>query len=672
MKDIKSKRNSGIVPDNILAFSLLGALIAGYFLALDYGMSWDIRYQIVMGKYNQAYISLENFLKPSPFVLFGHDKYYGPIHEIFIQTFSSFVQRTQLEASELQLYFWVNFSSFLLGVFFFYYLAKRYMRAWTALLASFLFFSQPLLFGHAFINSKDIPFMAFFIGSILLGLTMLERFEPSLANTMIGNNQFGRFAIREWKEDHSKRKGFAIKFAWVWGVGLAFVLLFWSLLSKWLGIIITQSMQAGDETFLGKLLLQFAENIDIFSLDAYAYKGVILFSRFMTNSFILGFLFIVGMVISVLPKTVKRFWAFVLKIYLLEFFSKEFIKDLFTFLLNPWVFLAGVLVGTTTSIRVLGPAAAGLVGIVFISRKNEKALAPLTAYLLFASIITYLTWPLLWSTGLSGIIQSIKVMTDFPWKGTVLFNGEFYAGSELPSTYLPTLLSIQLTEPVVIGFLIGIPFFLWLKKKENIRSSDFWLIIFWFFIPLIGVIFLPLTIYDNFRQFLFILPPIFIIVGIFLDRIFGKLRPKWLAPIVSIIILLPGIFSITSLHPYEYVYYNNFVGGVDGAFRQFEMDYWGTSVNEATSFINQNAPENAKILVSGPYQNVQYYARKDLEIFDIEKISNALFEDYDYAILLSRDNADLKYMPASPTLFQVRRDGAVYVVVRGITRKSNE
>ena len=652
----------------ILFFFLLVSLGTGYFFASDYGMSWDIRYQIVMGKYNQEYISFANFINPPPFDLMGHDKFYGPIHEIFIQSVISFFRKYQLEFEELRLYYWINFSSFLLGIFFFYKLTRRCMRAWVSLLSTFLLFFQPVLFGHAFINSKDIPFMVFFIGSIVLGLNMIDRIEPSLENTVITNNKIGYFAIQEWKDSNSKRKRFAIKFAWGWSIVLSFMVIFWPLLSKWLSKIISQSMQAGNETFLGKLFLRFAQNVDVFSLDAYIHKGIILFSRFTTRSFLLSFLLLAGLVISLLPRTINKFWNSVPKIYVFEVFSKRFIKEAAPFLLNKWVLLAGSFVGITSSIRILGPAAAGLLSIVFIWHKKEKALAPLAAYLLTGSIVTYLTWPLLWSTGVGGVIQVIRVMTDFPWKGTVLFNAEFYSGAELPLSYLPTLFAIQLTEPVVIGFIVGVPCLIWLKKKKTITSPNFWLLFFWFFAPLSGVMFLHPTIYDNFRQFFFILPPVFIVAGIGLNWLFEKINLKWLNIIIALVILLPGLFAIITLHPYEYVYYNSFVGGTGGAFRKFEMDYWGTSITEATHFINKNALPDAKIVVGGPYQNVQYYAREDLEIFDLDKIKDNSLDKYDYAILLTRDNVDLKYAKDYPAIFQVKRKGAVFVVVRELNR----
>jgi hypothetical protein len=68
-------------------------------------------------------------------------------------------------------------------------------------------------------------------------------------------------------------------------------------------------------------------------------------------------------------------------------------------------------------------------------------------------------------------------------------------------------------------------------------------------------------LYDNFRQIFFILPPIFLMAGVALEAIKNV---KWQAALI-VICLLPSAFGIVSLHPYEYMYYNSFVGGVSGA-----------------------------------------------------------------------------------------------------------
>ena len=49
------------------------------------------------------------------------------------------------------------------------------MKPYAALAAAALFSWQPMLWGHAFINPKDPPFLSFFLASICLGFEMVDR-----------------------------------------------------------------------------------------------------------------------------------------------------------------------------------------------------------------------------------------------------------------------------------------------------------------------------------------------------------------------------------------------------------------------------------------------------------------------------------------------------------------
>jgi hypothetical protein len=130
--------------------------------------------------------------------------------------------------------------------------------------------------------------------------------------------------------------------------------------------------------------------------------------------------------------------------------------------------------------------------------------------------------------------------------------------------------------------------------------------------------------------------------------------------LILAVMLLPGLYRDVSLHPYQYVYYNQLVSGVGGAFRRFEMDYWTTSYKEATEYLNANASAGARIGVWGADQIVKRYAREDLEIVDLGKADSPL----DLAVITTRHNKDLELFPDAPVVFQVGRDGAIYSVVK--------
>jgi hypothetical protein len=43
--------------------------------------------------------------------------------------------------------------------------------------------------------------------------------------------------------------------------------------------------------------------------------------------------------------------------------------------------------------------------------------------------------------------------------------------------------------------------------------------------------------------------------------------------------------TLVRLHPYEYLVYNSLVGGLDGASRRYDLDYWFGSMPEAINYL---------------------------------------------------------------------------------------
>ena len=78
--------------------------------------------------------------------------------------------------------------------------------------------------------------------------------------------------------------------------------------------------------------------------------------------------------------------------------------------------------------------------------------------------------------------------------------------------------------------------------------------------------------------------------------------------------LLPGLAGIGRLFPYEYIYYNAFAGGVSGAFREYELDYWLLSYKEAMEYLNEEAAAEARVMVYTGPELVEEVGRDDLRL----------------------------------------------------------
>ena len=86
------------------------------------------------------------------------------------------------------------------------------------------------------------------------------------------------------------------------------------------------------------------------------------------------------------------------------------------------------------------------------------------------------------------------------------------------------------------------------------------------------------------RHFIFVLPPIAVAAAVGADRALAALSNMPYRQLVYATLGFYGVAhlgTMVMLHPDQYVYYNAFVGGVEGAQRKFKLDYWANSYAEA-------------------------------------------------------------------------------------------
>ena len=111
------------------------------------------------------------------------------------------------------------------------------------------------------------------------------------------------------------------------------------------------------------------------------------------------------------------------------------------------------------------------------------------------------------------------------------------------------------------------------------------------------------------------------------------------------------------LHPDQYVYYNAFVGGVDGAQRKFKLDYWANSYAEAVQGLEDylRAEYGADfeeheftVAVCGPPISADYYFPPNFRF--VRDRATA-----DFFIAFTKDNCD-RSLPGTPDL-SGRADG---------------
>ena len=583
---------------------LVCIFLAGLLTFNQYGESWDDR---SLQKYAEKSIAAYITFPQEGVVNIGREDlgFYGPFFVMFTDVFSKSLG-TFLPFSLPDLRHLVYYLTYFAGVLAFYFIARRWLSRIPALGAALLFAAQPVLWGHAFINPKDTPFLALFLLSIALGMQAFDKLEADSSIDL---------SLR------SKRTLALLTALWLVSVFGLFI--FTQAIHTYIETLVV-SAQAGRTNILSLI----AKNITAVPAETYVQRYFVLFLQLRTYYFLLSTLILLVSYYRLNPN---------LPIYLFA------------------ILLPAVILGLSTSTRILGPFAGIIVAYYALRTKGRRVILALAMYAIVALMATYISWPYLWMNPIPRFFESLREMSLYPWLGGVVFNGSLYQSTDLPALYLPALLVIQLTEPVWLLSLAG-----WIvsaldkEKKRTLLEVS----LLWFVIPLLAFIFFKIALYDNFRQILFILPPIFLIAGVAFEAVKNV---KWQAALI-VVSLLPGLIGIISLHPYEYIYYNQFVGGVSGADGRFETDYWATSYREAAGYLNEVASPNADIWVEEPSQLVSLYVRDDLKIYSSGEADRA--NHYEYVVTTTRYDLDKTVYPDAEIVYRVARGDAVLAVIK--------
>ncbi len=597
-------------------------LLAGLFTFQRYGESWDEFNYLTHATY-----SLQAYTGPPP----AWDeiyRFYGPSFMML----TVLVGRLFPGAILSDIAHLLSFFTFLAGLAIFYALARRWLGVWESYGALLLFASQPLLWGHAFINSKDTPFMVGFLASIYFGLRMMDTLKlepPKQQDTRLNG------ILREEVQALTPPRRILLVAGLLLAVGLP----------AWLAALVADWQAAAFPPVYS--------TESFFELEQYLYQVTGQVNRLgLAVVFVLA-----GLVLAVwlgLPVTSR---------HIHETELRPLGRQLNYALSNGWLWLAAGLAGFTASIRFLGLAAIGFVGLWFLWKHRQAALVPLAALAGLSLLFMYFTWPYLWPAPIFRFLLTVAVMLRFPWAGKALFDGQYYAPKDLPWDYLPRLIGLQTTETALFLFFIGLAALVyWLLQKKPGLAEFAFLAGVWFFLPVLWAVIGNPNLYDNFRQLHFILPPMFLLGGLGLQALFVRLRFPVLRVVILLLLVLPGLAGWMRLFPYEYTYYNSLAGGE--TFRRYEADYWATSFREASQYISKTAEPNAQVVVWGPVFPLWAYLREDIMAVgaDVGPIPSGAY----YAVILSRNDNDLKIHPEAPQLYAIEKDGMTLAVVKYI------
>lgn len=646
-------------PNFALILLIVINVLVGLFTFQNFGLSWD---EPLFYKYADA-VGYAYTLAPHLDGSFDVTKTYGPdeSHRMYGPAYILAGRGLVYLAENLTgldrgtLWHAVNFLFFQVGLVFLYLLCRRWVSHWAAFAATLLFNTQPLLWGHAFINPKDIPFTVMFTVALYYGLRMVDRLNRD--ETPLEPVTEAEATAWQNRRRRLMRWGFA---AFV--LALLMIVLNGALQAFLRGLM--AAVYAADPGSLwGWAFHSVAEDAGKVGVDYYAGQLIRLYGYARAALLVLLLpLAALGGGAWAWPQASLRFWRGVGgSLRRVQFWPRGL---RFGAVLRI-VWLPGILLGLTASIRILGPVVGAFTLLYFLLRAGRRPLGAMLVYAGIAILVMFLTWPYLWVDPFGNFWQVVRHMSSNPLTVLVLFGGQEYASTALPHTYLPTMMGLTLTETVWPIFSAGLVLAgaRMLRKKMDWR--DFAVVMVWFFLFFIYVLITQPPMYDGFRHFLFILPPVFVTAGFFFETLSEWFQRAWVRWALLALAVLPGILGIVRLHPYEYAFYNSYAGGQSGVFRQYETDYWLTCYAEAMQPLNQRAAEKPVVYVLRQPALAAIYAAEGVEVRPYKPAADVMVAG-DYLLLTTRTNRDLTSRPEAPILWTVGRGGAQYCVMKQV------
>jgi hypothetical protein len=285
-----------------------------------------------------------------------------------------------------------------------------------------------------------------------------------------------------------------------------------------------------------------------------------------------------------------------------------------------WPRIAGLAltIGLCLSVRPVGVLflvyAGGVLAVqVLRSRDFDWRRLVMTAALFAVVTLLALTvplpfWPWLQTRPYAGVVEALAGLSNFEWRGAVLFNGLDLSGKTLPWTYVPVWLLY--TTPLVT--LAGLMLSLGRIRPHSplgLAPLGLWATVLF---PIVYVVAKHSLLYNGIRFFLFIQPPLVILAALGWWSV--RRARHWAVVATAMVVLAVGLmepaFFCLRNHPNEVVYFNALAGGPRGALGRFDLDYWGNCVYQAQVQAARLAREaRMRVVVSGqPWPLIQLNA----------------------------------------------------------------
>jgi hypothetical protein len=281
--------------------------------------------------------------------------------------------------------------------------------------------------------------------------------------------------------------------------------------------------------------------------------------------------------------------------------------------------------------------------------------------------IMLLAWPWAQQAPFRRPVQALVYFSHeiFPFR--TLFAGRYIPASDLPWAYLPTYIGLALPELILL-LLAAAPVValaaLWRRRRDLPCAPSLQLFVLGFAIvfPVAYAVAIKAVLFDGMRHFIFVLPLIAALAAVLADRALAALERWPQRGYAYGALALYGLFHVgvmARLHPDEYVYYNGFIGGTEGAAGLFKLDYWANSYAEAVGALEDHLRaeygadfmnHDFTVAVCGPPNSAAYY-------FPSNFIYTWPHEQAQFFIAFTKDDCE-KSLPGK-VIYRVERMGTL-------------
>ena len=259
----------------------------------------------------------------------------------------------------------------------------------------------------------------------------------------------------------------------------------------------------------------------------------------------------------------------------------------------------GLLAGAALGVRVLGLLLLIYVGFAIVlylprpggGRSRSRFVAESSMRLLPAFILAYVIMIIAWPWAALAPLNPFRGLlefSEFHYNIRTVFAGQVYDMADVPRSYVPTYFLIRMPLLTLLGATLAMIYALSPRSTGSAQPPrrDIALLGLTVIFPLACQVICHGPAFTGLRHFLFVIPPLTALAGIGLDRALtafaarGRLLAAGGLAFVTAGYLLNAV-TLFRLHPYEYLYYNPLVGGLQGASRRYDLDYWFNSMPEA-------------------------------------------------------------------------------------------